>query len=681
MGLVGPANRSGGRSEPNASRADHRVLAEEGIFFLQVVAICSLVFGRPVLSAFGESPETFLEAGATARDVVLFGFLWIVGPPALISAGAALTRMFGPRVRAATHVVVVGILVAVLIAQELTQTRTWALAWNWIIAAVGGVAAAWAIRRFVTARHYLTYLAGAPILFVAVFVLASPTSDILEHPTSETAAAKVGVPVVFVVLDELPTATLLDGTGHIDPVLFPGFARLAASTTWYRNSTTVAAITSQAVPAILTGKLPNVEPPAPTSSQYPHSLFTFLGGGNSVLHVQERLTGLCPPRLCRPHGEEGLRGLLGQSLDLWSNRFDHPTPSQQFFGVVGDHEDRGKTFNQFTAGIEASPGTRLDFLHSILPHVPWRILPSGHVYDEGTDNGIAPFDYVWLDGAAARYGRSRHLLQLLYLDHRVQGLLDHLDRIGKFDDSLIVVTADHGAAFTGGEPVRATTRKNLTQIAWSPLFIKAPGQKEGRIDDRNAQSIDILPTLADMLEVKLPWPVDGRSLLGPPRAPTTKTMVPFNQNRVPTDHRGRIEIDAQRGFRELLASPPAYHGNDALAWLRTGPYQDLVGRRARDIDTGTAASVTATLDDSTLDYRPDAEIVNILVRATVNATPGTRVALIVNGVVAGSYQPGADHRVRFAVSETMLHPGQNDLSLVVVIGPPSAPTFRPLESG
>jgi Arylsulfatase A and related enzymes len=657
------------------------VLAEECIFFLQIGAICSLVFARPVLSSFGESPETFLEAGATARDVVLFGSFWIVGPPAVISAGAVLTRIFGPRVRAATHVVVVGILVVVLIAQELIQTKTWGQAWVWIIAAVAGVAAAWVIKRFVNARHYLTYLAGAPILFMALFVFASPTSDILEHPTSETAAAKVGVPVVFVVLDELPTASLLDGTGHIDPVLFPGFARLAASTTWYRNSTTVAAITGQAVPAILTGKYPKVEPPAPIASQYPHNLFTFLGGGASTLHVQERLTALCPPRLCSPRGQRGLRGLLGQSLDFWSNRFDHPTPSQGFFDVVGEHEDRGEAFTQFTADIDASPGTRLDFVHSVLPHVPWRLLPSGHVYDEGTDNGIAPFDYAWLDGAAARYGRSRHLLQLLYLDHQVQGLLDHLDKIGKFDDSLIVVTADHGAAFIGGEPVRATTPKSLTQIAWSPLFTKAPGQKSGRIDDRNAQSIDILPTVADMLGVKLPWPVDGRSLLGPPRAPTTKTMVPFNQNRVTTDDRGRIEIDARRGFRELLALPPAYHGNDALAWLRTGPYRDLIGRRARDIDTGPAVSVTAKLDEPGLDYQPDAEIVHILVRATVTAKEGTTVALIVNGVVAGSYQPGADHRARFAVSETMLHPGQNDLSLVVVAGPPSTPTFRPLESG
>jgi hypothetical protein len=46
-----------------------------------------------------------------------------------------------------------------------------------------------------------------------------------------------------------------------------------------------------------------------------------------------------------------------------------------------------------------------------------------------------------------------------------------------------------------------------------PLFIKAPHQHEGAVDDLNVETVDILPTLADMLGVRLPWPVDGYSVL------------------------------------------------------------------------------------------------------------------------------------------------------------------------
>jgi len=69
-----------------------------------------------------------------------------------------------------------------------------------------------------------------------------------------------GAPVVEVVFDELPTATLMDPGGtRIDRKRFPGFARLAAASTWYRDNTTVADFTGRAVPAIETGVNPGYD--------------------------------------------------------------------------------------------------------------------------------------------------------------------------------------------------------------------------------------------------------------------------------------------------------------------------------------------------------------------------------------------------------------------------------------
>src|SRR2546423_1758697 len=79
-------------------------------------------------------------------------------------------------------------------------------------------------------------------------------------------------------LDELPTATLRNRSGtRIDARRFPGFANLAAHSTWYRNNTTVADFTGRAVPAIETGIDPDYNT-LPISSQQPHSIFTLLGG-------------------------------------------------------------------------------------------------------------------------------------------------------------------------------------------------------------------------------------------------------------------------------------------------------------------------------------------------------------------------------------------------------------------
>ena len=70
----------------------------------------------------------------------------------------------------------------------------------------------------------------------------------------------------------------------------------------------------------------------------------------------------------------------------------------------------------------------------------------------------------------------------------------------------------------------------MPDIAWVPLFIKAPNQQTGGPDDRPAESIDVVPTVAEHLGVRIPWKVDGRSLLGPPRRTRTFPMLDWSRN-------------------------------------------------------------------------------------------------------------------------------------------------------
>ena len=77
------------------------------------------------------------------------------------------------------------------------------------------------------------------------------------------------------------------------------------------------------------------------------------------------------------------------------------------------------------------------------------------------------------------------------------------------ESCLLIVTADHGVSFRPGHSRRLPDADNLADIASVPLFIKLPGQKEGRIDDRNVESVDIFPTIAESLGIELSEPVDG----------------------------------------------------------------------------------------------------------------------------------------------------------------------------
>ena len=66
-----------------------------------------------------------------------------------------------------------------------------------------------------------------------------------------------------------------------------------------------------------------------------------------------------------------------------------------------------------------------------------------------------------------------------------------------------------------GRHGRVISRETFADIARVPLFIKYPGQRGGSVDSRIVRTIDIFPTIADVLGIRLPWAVDGRLLLGP----------------------------------------------------------------------------------------------------------------------------------------------------------------------
>ena len=111
---------------------------------------------------------------------------------------------------------------------------------------------------------------------------------------------------------------------------------------------------------------------------------------------------------------------------------------------------------------------------------------------------------------------QRHFLQTGFADLLLQELWRHLKREGMWDDSLIVVAADHGVAFIKGRrDRRRLDAENYGEIAPIPLFIKAPGQKKGRVNDAYVETIDILPTILDILNIDPKVKMDGHSAFSP----------------------------------------------------------------------------------------------------------------------------------------------------------------------
>ncbi|HEV2068260.1 MAG TPA: hypothetical protein VGR26_00535, partial [Acidimicrobiales bacterium] len=292
----------------------------EGSRFVEILALAGFAVAQPVLGSFGDSPETFVAADASARTIVAFGVAVALVPAVVLWALAAATGVVGPRVRQAAQSVAVGLLVG-LFASWSTRQLLPGSAWKVVAALAAGLAAAFLYDRFASARLYLAFASVAPVVFLVVFLAFSPVSNLVFTPQPEPAVAPSGQPsnqpsVVMVVLDELPTLSLLDGRDRVDAALFPNFARFADDATFYRNTTTVSPITDVALPALVTGR---IRPEAnAVREDYVENLFTLLGDSHQ-LNVHEAITSLCPPSRCNQSFDAKAIGRLGyRAWDLWT---------------------------------------------------------------------------------------------------------------------------------------------------------------------------------------------------------------------------------------------------------------------------------------------------------------------------------------------------------------------------
>ncbi|MEV4463561.1 sulfatase-like hydrolase/transferase [Micromonospora echinofusca] len=643
-GQPGPAAPAGqtGRSDPaaRAGRASRVGWRAELGRLAEVAGLVGLVVTQPLLDVLGRSPDFFLFHRAERREILLLVALVALVPTAALALLGALSRLAGRAARSATHTLLVGLLLAALAVQagrHGTPLRGVPLL---LLAAVAGAAGAAAHRRWRAPGRALRLAAAGPLLFVGLFVFASPTSTVVL-PRGEGGAAGVAgpgnhPPVVVLVLDELPLVSLLGPDGRIDAARFPHFAELAGGSTWYRNATGVSGWTPYALPAMLTGRYPQ-RAVAPHYSQHPDNLFTAFGGLYDV-RAEESITRLCPPSRCEQpvDPEQGMGvlvrqagGLLRQITAPVDSRVDpedsyreptaaeagidaaEPVPADPKFRWDSLDDNQPARFTSFLAGLRPAARPTLHFLHLLMPHSPWAYLPSGARYD-------APEDLP-NDGAGwVELARERHLAQLGYTDRLIGQTLRTLRSTGLYDQALLVVTADHGVSFTPGAQGRGmdAIRTAPAEVAWVPTFVKTPGQRAGRVDDRNWQHVDLLPTIADEAAIRLPWPVDGRSARQSPRTEAGKVF--YDRPGQPTPVAGGVPAPLP---------PPAPHPlvGTAVGDRPVGgtvEVADLAAYDAVDPDTGRLpAAVWGDVPDEVPDGTPLAIAVNGRIGAVVPVVP------------------------------------------------------------
>ena len=680
-----------------------------------VVVLFVLAVAQPLLDLLGRNAEFFLARAAPSVDIVVLAIMLTFIIPLFIALVVLAIQKGNETTGRIVHGIILAVLGAILGLQiiELTLIADWP-AWIEILIAVAmGTAVAIGFYRYEAVRSIGRYASIAPFAVLGLFLFASATSQLIfSSPSAVARPAEVSVgnpaPVIFIGFDEFPVASLMDAEGNLQEDVYPNFARLARDGVWYPNAVTVQQQTEQSYPTILSG-VNAPEGKIPTASDYPFTLFTLLADSYD-LKVQEAVTDLCPEYACKNTGRttlplverwkslasdlrvvsghlflpNDLTGSLPSIDSSWSG-FSGGDNSDfdiiaRFQEVVYDG-DRLERLATFLDGFDASGDEpTLNFIHSLRPHVPWSYLPSGQTYPKpGRAPGtVSPGwgDDEWLVDQAYQ----QHLVQVQFVDTYVGEVIDELKAEGLYDDALIVVLADHGVTVRPDTYHRRyATEDTIGDIAAIPLFIKYPNQVgAGAIDDYRVETIDILPTIADVLDVDVPWSVDGTSLYSGERPVRTESQINGDKGVI------TFGVDGSEA-RAVAARKVSHFGPDGPFGLAPPGHADLLGVSVTDIDVEPGSGSTASIRDrdNYADVDLDGPSIPAWIRGVISPSPADTgeliVAVAVNGEIATITRTFVDEdgAIEYGalIPPDALRDGANDVELILVHGEGTNRTF------
>ncbi len=688
------------------------------IAFGHLAVLSTFALAQPLFSLLSDNPEFFAARGSSPGDIIVFALLLVLVPPLVLVGIEVLIGLAGPTVRRVAHLVLLALLAAVVFVQALKDALGSSDVLLILVALALGAIAAALYARAEPVRSFMSVLTPAPLVFLVIFLFISPVSKITL--ADEAAAKSVGnvarVPVVMIVFDEFPSTSLMDARRNIDAERYPGFAQLAKDGTWFRNAHSIYDSTTRAVPAIMDGNYPEKDT-LPTSSEHPNSIFALLGKTHRM-NVSEEATTVCPRDICTDsRSEEPFLDRLGSMTDDLSLVYAHvvappgierdlASVSENWgnFGAgAGDGDsasasagsgtssaeeaqtranlngNRRQRFEQWTDAIQPGRRPALNFKHALLPHVPWQYLPDGRLYRRQADDPVSNLSrQSYPDEGQVEQLQMRHLLQLGFADLEVRRLIAHLKDNGTYDESLIVITADHGVSFKQGQfDRRNVNEENIDEISPVPLFVKEPGQKMGRTDDSIVETTDILPTIADVLGIELPDEADGRSAFG------SEVRGRDEVKMLRRDLSEWIRVDGDefdRSKAEELAKKVRLFGtgtDDPDRIFRIGPNQDLLGTSVAGLGTaGDSEARVSLIGAADLDdVDTEGEYVPIWVVGKVSGGSGDRrdVAVSVNGTiraVGNSFvlATGGDELISVMLPPSALENGRNEVEVFEVAG-------------
>ncbi len=255
------------------------------------------------------------------------------------------------------------------------------------------------------------------------------------------------------------------------------------------------------------------------------------------------LTSLWPPH----HGASVQSRLPGNILTLAEvlSQQGYDTASFNGGGQVGEEFglDQGFTiYNSYTpddtAQIAAAARSWIAksaarpfflFLHTYETHQPYTpTLSALRLFEQGYEGPLPEREIsvellasinagkLAITDADLRHVRNAYDAEIHSVDAQLGQLLEFLKQEELYDDTLIVVTSDHGEEFGEHGMVGWHSHSLYDELLHVPLIIKLPGSRRaGERVSTDVRSIDIAPTILVALGLDPPPSFAGQPLAGP----------------------------------------------------------------------------------------------------------------------------------------------------------------------
>ncbi|MEY4032610.1 MAG: hypothetical protein RL573_1522 [Actinomycetota bacterium] len=661
--------------------------------FLTYLALSTLAVAQPMFDLYGKNLTVFSAAKVSSIEIVVFVAGILLGPALVAVAIDAFTRRLGPKVNESTRLVLLAGFSGLL---GLAVSR-WLHIENdvlCVLLALGlSVALPVLFDRFRGVREWSRWLSVLALAIGGTIAMqVRPLVFTSTGTGSDAVVGNDGQSVFLVVLDEFPLYALLGPDGSINAERYPGFAELAAGSTWYRNNLAVSNFTHQAVPAILASSEP-VQNGGPFLYSYPRNIFTLYRDAMKV-DGTEPVTTLCPSAVCGGDSEVGSgfspsrfvsflkdAGVVyGQRVLPPSLRKRLPAVDQGWggFAAVRDRfkaqmHDRAFSQQQAVSAaadeLIASPTPIVEVVHALMPHAPWRLTPDQRIAPLSPEIGtINPEDD---DGVRDTY--QTFLNQMAATDGAIKKVIEKLRSSGKWDSTMVVLTADHGISFLPTMPQRHTDFLDMGQaddIYRVPTFIKYPGQTEPAVSDCATSNLDILPTINAVMKTTTSWSFAGRALNG---------ACPGRTSRVVHSITGET-ADMMRGFEATKERAEYYAGvvtnvGPAPRIAAVGASADIVGTPLQSDAASSLvgswklnqAAAFRTIDGSEGSTVPATVTGRISLKAP--AIEGTEGIITVDGIAAGviGEMGGQEGEVKFTavLDYSLLTKGSHEVRLFI----------------